>query len=91
MKNSSVDYDKAAWITKWSNIVEIKSAWMAQAVCREQTQYGWSTVQPGHYEDQSPPFKSAQFHKNYVKKIKYQKPNLKTLNSSVILPWAANL
>ena len=44
----------------------------------------------GIRETNPSPFERAQFHKNYLKKIKYQKANLKTLNSSVVLPWVAN-
>ena len=50
-------------------------------------------AQPGGVEglgEPVPPFESAQFHKNFLKKIKCQKTNLKTLNSSVIPPQVSS-
>ena len=48
---------------------------------------------PGGIRRTSPPslpFESAQFLQHYLKKDKTSKNNLKTLNSGVILPLAAN-
>ena len=52
---------------------------------------GTGAARGGEVGGPVPPFESAQFHKNYFKKIKFQKANSKTLNSSVIQSWVANM